>query len=329
MSESTTVPSSRISHRMKTWFPAEIILEILDYVPQIDIMFFHDRLPENDPLQHFLVQRMYKRVLVKLEDENKHFWLSENEMCYIVDQEAEMRRIVQQYFPIQRLEYCGRGLLDPWFIDVVADNPDYFSRIPSVVYNGSIEILSEFASVCLVDNFVSLIIEEPTWPEHLPHFSSKLKHTTIGGYHKSMFKHTQNLKSLELFYCDLLQDTHPVVLPSTIEELKCTNSEGEHIWRNGSPALKKLSLISRDINLKDFQFPEGLVELTIGEIDLNKFSGEDIKFPSTLKKLILRVRSLGYPRSIEFPVGLECLSFGHLSLESSGSYYLASSFERT
>lgn len=51
-------------------------------------MFFHDSLPEIDPLQPFLVQMMYKRVFFNFEDEYKDFWLSEDQMCYIVNQEA-------------------------------------------------------------------------------------------------------------------------------------------------------------------------------------------------------------------------------------------------
>lgn len=219
-----------------------------------------------------------------------------------------MRRIVQQNFPIQRIEFCGRGLLDPWFIDVVAENPDYFSRIPSLVYNGPTRIFSELASVCLVENLTTLNIPEPISPEWVPRFSSKLRDMTIGGYHNSMFKHILNLKSLELFHCQLHQDTQQVALPDTIEELICVQTEGEQLWRMVTPSLKKLTLNGLKINLKEFRFPEGLVELGICFIDFSKFSGEDIKLPSTLKKLILRVGSLGSLRSIEFPSWLESLT---------------------
>lgn len=161
-------------------------MEILDYLPQIDILYFHNRLPENDLLQPLLVRRLYKRVLAH---SKCHFpWVyvvDQVEMCSIVDHEADMRSMVKENAPVQRLEinlWCTYFSMT-WFFNVVAEHPDYFSRIPSLVYNGPARLISTFASVCLVNNLVTLCIPEPEPSVRLPRFSSKLSRMIIGVYH--------------------------------------------------------------------------------------------------------------------------------------------------
>lgn len=89
-------------------FPIEIVLKVLEYFPQIDIEYFQDRLPENDPIQQLLVQKLHKRVLVN--------YRCVDQSGFIVKEEDEMRSKVLENVPMQRIEFIEKGLKDPWFI---------------------------------------------------------------------------------------------------------------------------------------------------------------------------------------------------------------------
>lgn len=94
-------------------------------------------------------------------------------------------------------------------------------------------------------------LPEPNAPHLLPHFTSKLTNVTINVYHREIFEHMPNLKSLELDYCEFNLDIHQDDFPVTLEELTFVETKGEHIWRNLSPPLKKLTLISLGVNFKE------------------------------------------------------------------------------
>lgn len=143
-------------------------------------------------------------------------------MCSIVDHEADMRSMVKENAPVQRLEinlWCTYFSMT-WFFNVVAEHPDYFSRIPSLVYNGPARLISTFASVCLVNNLVTLCIPEPEPSVRLPRFSSKLSRMIIGVYRSCKIKHIPNLKSMEVYSFKSRWDTFDDLLPDTLEELK-------------------------------------------------------------------------------------------------------------
>lgn len=171
---------------------------------------------------------------------------------------------------------------------------------------------TKFASVCLMDNLVSLIVPDlkvrHRHRHRLPHFTSKLTNVVTNVFNRVIFKHMPNLKSLELDYCEL--DIHQDDFPVTLEELTFVQTNGEHIWRNLSPPLKKLTLksIESSLDFQEFHFPEGLVELDFDFVDFRDFPEDDIRFPPTLKKLLLNCRNIGSPRSFEFPSGIESLS---------------------
>lgn len=108
----------------------------------------------------------------------------------------------------------------------------------------------------------------------------------VGRYHKNMFKHTPNLNTFQLIRFTFrvsLHDNHPV----SLEELKCLGTEAEHSWRRGPLALEKLTIRKKDIKLKELHFPEGLVKLNLCNFDFKKVEGESIRFPSSLKSLLL------------------------------------------
>lgn len=128
--------------------------------------------------------------------------------------------------------------------------------------------------------------------------------------HNTIFEHIPNLKYFRLRDSVFNQDIHVQinVIPDIVEDLHYYDDEGEHLWRKGSPAIKRLTIIQSYMALKDFHFPEGLVELIVTMVDFAKVSEEIIRFPSTLKRLILGSQSLEPPRSVEFPSGLERLS---------------------
>lgn len=141
----------------------------------------------------------------------------------------------------------------------------------------------------------------------MPYFSSNLTHVTIGGYYENVFKHILNLNTLELIGCSF-QDGQQESFPGTRGEF--SEPEGVHKRRKVLPTLKKLTISKDNFDLKETRFPEGLVELTVSYIDFRNVAGEEIKFPSSLKKLKLTCSSLNSLGIVEFPSGLESLSLG-------------------
>lgn len=255
-------------------FPVEITREILDHLPLLDVLYFHDRLPKKDPLQPFLYRRLYKRTIYSTN-------------------EAQLRSLVKRN--LKRMKHSDGRLNNPYIIKVAVDHPDYFSRIPKFAYNGSIKLFSKFASLCGAHNLVSLILPELKLSHLLPQFSSKLRNLTIGIYDNGMLKHIPNLKYLELHHCVFYGETNQQVLPVTLRELKCVQTDAEHLWRDPPLALKKLTLRNDDVYFTTFNFPEVLVELTIDYFDFRKFSRNSIRLPSNLKKMLLKYGSLGSP----------------------------------
>lgn len=255
-------------------FPVEITREIFYHLPLLDALYFHDRLPENDPLQPFLYRRLYRRTIY-------------------ATNETELRSLVKGN--LTRMRHNEGILNDPYFIKVAVDHPNYFSRIPRFVFNGSIKLFSKFASLCGVHNLESLILPELKLPHQLPQFSTKLRNLTIGVYDNGMLKHIPNLRYLELHHCVFYGESNQQVLPVTLRELKCVQTDAEHLWRNPPLALKKLTLRNDDVYFTTFNFPEVLVALTIDYFDFRKFTRNSIKFPSKLQKMLLKFGSLGSP----------------------------------
>lgn len=93
---------------MTLQFPVEVVLEILDHLPQDIILYAHDYLPKDDLLQPLLFRSLYKTVTVTCYDHHhlRLFDHVQNSYPYrhLVDQETELRRIVQENVPIQCLE---------------------------------------------------------------------------------------------------------------------------------------------------------------------------------------------------------------------------------
>lgn len=297
-----TIPQNIMTLR----FPTEIILEILTNVPQIDIEYIHNRLPDNELLQPLLVRRMYENVVVECLGDR--FWEHSDPMPknYIVDQD-ELRRIARRNVPIQHIEIREGSFLYPWYIEVVEEHPGYFSKIPRLTFFGRLAQLSKFASLCLVDNLVTLKVLETSLPDLLPPFSSNLTSLAIDESYQSIIMQMPNLQSLELRESDFF-DGDEEDLPIHFEILCLGETDGEYQWRKLFPALKKLGLRAENMHLREFHFPEGLVELKLDYFDFRKVSGEDIRFPSTLKTLLLRCRNLGSPKSVQFPSELENLT---------------------
>lgn len=272
-------------------FPIEIVLKILDHFSLDDAMYFHYRLPRDDPLQPLLVQRIHSRVIVNFPVDYPGF--------YQVQNETDLRKMVELNAPIQHLEIWAR--YHALFMEIVSDYPEYFSNIPSLVYRGSTKDFLEFISYCLMDNLVELDCDEPI-PELTLKFAPKLTKLICHGYRLTR-RWPPSLKYLELWLSDLSQ----VVFPDTLEELMCSKNK----WGNGNvkfpPGLKKLKFLNENINLEDFYFPEGLTELILIWFDPITLPGERLLWPSTLKRLELSCISIESEESVEFPSGLESL----------------------
>lgn len=146
-------------------FPYDTIIEILDLVPQRDVNYLGCHLP---PLWPFLLKRKYKTVLVchhKVEPQPKirtivsrvSFSQPNNyRCCYEVKDETDMRRIVEKDIPIRRLEFGSFDSDLPWFVEFAAGHAAFFSKIPNLVYHGTLDRFRQFASTCPIDNLVSL-----------------------------------------------------------------------------------------------------------------------------------------------------------------------------
>lgn len=120
-----------------------------------------------------------------------------------------------------------------------------------------------------------------------------------------MFKHITNLKSLTISSIKR-GEIHQGSLPGTLEELTLLATQGILFWKKVPRAVKKLTLYYTAIDLS--LVPEGVIDLTVICFDFKPFAGQHIRFPSTLKIMMLSCGSLVYPKSIEFPDELETLT---------------------
>lgn len=76
-------------------FPREIVLNILDHLPQEDALYFHKRVPESDPLHPLRVQRLHTRVMIYPFDFPEFL---------MVKEEDTLRNIVELNIPIKYLD---------------------------------------------------------------------------------------------------------------------------------------------------------------------------------------------------------------------------------
>lgn len=220
---------------------------------------------------------------------------------YYVAGGGQLRSLVEADIPINRLQFGTKYV--PWFFEVVTEHPDYFSKIRKLAFVGFLASFLKFYSVCLIANLVTSRLVEPALPDPLLLYSSKLTDMTLKVYDKRFLKRTPYLKSLEFFNCDLTS----AVLPPTLQELTIDLSEGVQFWGKFPPALKKLTIGEGVINLSGYYFPEGLFELDVAHVDFRQFGGEDVRWPSSLKKLIMGCGRFAPLRS-NFPSGPEILS---------------------
>lgn len=282
-----TLPQTRChtsqpnSMALKFHFPGEIIVKILDQVPVKYVRYFHDKLPEDDPLQKFLFQRLYKRVVLEGND-----ILNESTIKY-----TELESLIQQNFLIQYLEF-GQGDAI-WLLDVCPKYPNYFSKIPSISYSGSdLEFFLHFASYCLMDNLVAFLVnlsylDDPlgSFRPTLNKFPSSLTKMSIqlpseGIAHESRLKLPTSLKSISLSG-SMVSD---FILPNTLEELECV----ECAWSTPiefPQSLKKLIFLNAKYGLDEYPLPEGLEELAFTRCHGNNAEEKSLSLPKNLKKL--------------------------------------------
>lgn len=279
-------------------FPREIVLYILDHFPQEDVLYFHKRVPETDPLHPLLVKRLHTRVMIYPFDFPEFL---------MVKEEDTLRNIVELNIPIKYLDI--RKCDNEWFLKIVLQNPDYFSKIPSLALRGNTEDFRRFYHRCLIKNLIELELYGLLTSSVLqlpPHLTPKLKKISSTKC-ENFRKWPANLKCLELYGCDVSL----IVLPDTLQELLCSDNE----WKNGRLKfprhLKKLQLLNESISIEKLDFPEELEDLTIVCHDAVAV-GERLRFPSTVKKLELNFSSITSQESVEFPGALEtlCVTLG-------------------
>lgn len=268
-------------------FPKEIILQILDSLSQDEVLYFHDHLPEDDPLTAIFAKRLYRKVAVSI----RYPWPCGD--FYVTELKKDLEKLASQNFPTEHLEMGERDCR--WVLKVVARHPSFFSQIPSIAFRGSREYFLAYASHCLIDNLTYVDMNEPEYADLMETFPSTLSEVTIQQVGEYIPLKSSNIKKMTNYEDDLRY----LELPATLKELRCYYSLNLDVAKFPS-GLKKFEcdfaeeLVNRD------RLPEGLVELAIGGIVA------PMKLPTTLKKLKFdRISASG--KNIEFPSGLERL----------------------
>lgn len=276
-------------------FPKEIILQILDCLSQDEVLYFHDQLPENDPLTAIFAKRLYRKVAVSV----RYPWPCGD--FYVTDLKQDLEKMASQNFPIEHLEMGERDC--PWVLKVVARHPSFFSQIPSIAFRGSRKYFQSYASHCLIDNLTFVDMNEPQYADLMKTFPSTLSEVTIEGVGEYIPLKSSNIKKMTNYEDDLRY----LELPSTLKELKCYFSLNLDVAKFPSGLKKFVCDFAEDLVNRD-RLPEGLVELAIGGIVA------PMRMPTTLKKLKLD-RISASRNSIELPSGLESLFLKFYDIE--------------
>lgn len=281
--------------------PTEVLVRILKHVPLYNLEYFHENLP-NGVLRYAIESYLFEKITLSRSYGEDLHCVSVKELYKLA--KGELKATVK----VLEFGMLGDECDQDAFLTFCSMYSDFITSIPEIMFWGRADYFQRYASIVPTDNVVNWNVYGMIHSQPIPR-SVKDVYVEFKERDEPVLKWPTTIKKLKIKDCEQCEI---IELPAGLEELESMSPELS--WTTFPDGLKKLTIYTVDIDIRQLFFPELLTELNIEYIELLNDMLQTFTWPSNLEHLRIDIPFFDSLATFQFPPNLKVfdLQFGHI-----------------